>query len=63
MEILKHFPPSREFRQSLFRGFVETEESKERTRAWKAWMEGYSAGMKDAREGALNETAELATAG
>jgi hypothetical protein len=55
MEILKHFPPNREFRHSLFHGLVETEASKARTREWQAWMRGYSDGVKDAKAGSARD--------
>jgi len=42
-------PPNREFKQTLFCGMVETEESKQKTRDWKNYMRGYQAGLSNRR--------------
>jgi hypothetical protein len=47
IELLKMGPPLREFRQSWFRGLVETEESKRKTAYWETWNAGYAAALKD----------------
>ena len=43
-------PPSRTFKQTLFRGFCETEESIKATENWSHYIRGYGEGLSAGRE-------------